>query len=155
MNENNTIRVPDWSGGQKVMAGDLFLGLYQPSPETVDFWEGVKRRELLFRHCECGRTHHPRRMICSACGSTKLGWKKSAGNGKVYSFSEIHRAPTPEYSKSVPYTVGLVETGEGVHFFCRIIKGEGADIRVGAPAKLDFRTLENGYFLPVFVTQKG
>jgi uncharacterized OB-fold protein len=148
--------VPDWSGGQKVFAGDQFLGLYQPSPETAGFWEGVKRRELLFKWCsECARAYHPRRIICPQCSSTKLTWKPASGKGKVYSFSEVHHAPTPEFQKGAPYTVGLVETAEGVHFFCRIVGENGARIEVDAPAALDFRTLENGYFLPVFVVGVG
>ena len=31
----------DWSQGVPLMAGPYFLGLYQPSPETKDFWDGV------------------------------------------------------------------------------------------------------------------
>jgi hypothetical protein len=151
MNET-PIKVPDWSAGKKVMVGELFLGLYQPSPETTGFWEGVKRRELLFKHCECGQFHHPRRMLCSVCSSQKLSWKKSTGIGSVYSFSEIHRAPTPEYAQTVPYTVGLIETAEGVHFFCRIDQGRKTPIAIGDKAKLDFRVLESGYQMPVFIT---
>jgi len=151
MSEDN-INVPDWSGGKKVMVGDLFLGLYQPSPETTGFWEGVKRRELLFKRCECGLYHHPRRMLCSNCTSENLTMVKAKGVGKVYSFSEIYRAPTPEYAQTVPYTVGLIETPEGVYFFCRIDNGREKPITIGDNVKLDFRVLESGYFLPVFIT---
>lgn len=148
--------VPDWSGGQKVFAGDMFLGLYQPSPETAGFWEGVKRRELLFKWCgDCARAWHPRRIVCPQCSSLELGWKAASGKGKVYSYSEVHRAPTPEFAKGAPYTVGLVETVEGVHFFCRIVGEGGASIAVDAPAALDFRVLENGHLLPVFVVGGG
>jgi len=149
-------KVPDWSGGHHVMAGDMFLGLYQPSPETTGFWQGVERNELLFKWCDpCGRHYHPRRIICPQCASTELGWKRASGAGKVYSYSEVHRAPTKEFAKGAPYTVGLVETVEGVHYFCRIIAEKGARISVGAPAVLEFRVLENGYRLPVFVVADG
>ncbi len=154
MSETSKVAVPDWSGGKKVMAGDLFLGLYQPSPETTGFWEGVARQELLFKWCDaCARAYHPRRMICPQCSSTALSWKPASGKGKVYSFSEVHRAPTAEFAKGAPYTVGLVETPDDVHFFCRIFAENGASIAVDAPADLEFRTLENGYRLPVFVVR--
>lgn len=154
MSEISKATVPDWSGGQKVMAGDLFLGLYQPSPETTGFWQGVARQELLFKWCsDCARAYHPRRMICPQCSSVKLTWKPASGKGKVYSFSEVHRAPTPEFAKGAPYTVGLIETAEGVHFFCRIVSENGAQIAVDAPAELEFRVLENGRQLPVFVVR--
>jgi uncharacterized OB-fold protein len=144
----------DWAGGRKVMVGDMFLGLYQPSPETTEFWRGVERRELLFKHCDgCGAMHHPRRIVCSRCNSMALGWKAARGTGSVYSFSEVHRGPTPAFQAGAPYTVGLVETPEGVHFFCRIIAAAGQEIRVGAAARLDFRALEHGHVLPVFVLE--
>jgi hypothetical protein len=38
--------VTDWSRGLELKAGDWFIGLYQPSPETNGFWEGVTQREL-------------------------------------------------------------------------------------------------------------
>jgi hypothetical protein len=31
----------DWAQGLPLTAGDYFLGIYQPSPETVGYWEGV------------------------------------------------------------------------------------------------------------------
>jgi hypothetical protein len=144
----------DWSRGRDVMVGDMFLGLYQPSPETTEFWRGITRAELLFKHCnDCGAVHHPRRIACSRCNSLELGWKPAQGLGTVYSFSEVHRAPSKAFQSGAPYTVGLIETVEGVHFFCRIIPGKGAGVRIGAPAKLDFRPLENGEVLPVFVLE--
>jgi uncharacterized OB-fold protein len=143
---------PDWSRGRNVMVGDMFLGLYQPSPETTEFWAGVARRELLFKHCaDCGARHHPRRMLCSRCNSGRLGWVACKGRGKVFSFSEVHRAPSPAFKGSLPYTVGLIETEEGVHWFCRIFAGD-RPIVVDAPARLDFRVLETGHLMPVFVT---
>lgn len=142
----------DWAEGQKVYAGELFLGLYQPSPETAGFWQGVARDELLFKWCAaCARHYHPRRIICPQCSSTKLDWKPASGKGKVYSFSEVHRPPTKTFAKGAPYTVGLVETPEGVHYFCCIVADGGAKIVVDAPAQLEFRELETGQRLPVFV----
>ena len=152
MSETTEANMPDWSGGRHVMAGELFLGLYQPSPETTGFWQGVARGELLFKWCDdCAHAYHPRRIICPQCSATRLGWKPASGKGKVYSFSEVHRAPTKAFAQGAPYSVGLIETAEGVHYFCRIVAENGARIAVDAPARLDFRVLENGQRLPVFV----
>jgi len=152
MSETPQTTLPNWAEGLKVTAGDLFLGLYQPSPETAGFWQGVERRELLFKWCgACARHYHPRRIICPQCASTALEWKPASGKGKVYSYSEVHRAPTKAFARGAPYTVGLIETAEGVHYFCRIVAEDGAAIAVDAPARLEFRVLENGQRLPVFV----
>lgn len=141
----------DWSCGVPLMAGPYFMGLYQPSPETAEYWEGVKRGELLLKWCAaCSKTYHPKRIVCTQCGATNLGWKKASGRGKVYSFSEVHHAALPAYAASVPYTVGLVALEEGVHLLTRFIKDRGA-IAIDAPARVDFRVLETGQLLPVFL----
>jgi uncharacterized OB-fold protein len=140
--------VTDWSRGLQLTAGDWFIGLYQPSPETVGFWDGVAQRELRLKHCAaCDLHFHPKRIVCTACGSDALGWKRSSGRGQVYSFSEVHRAPSPAFAASVPYTVGLVQLDEGVHLFTRF---EGGKVAIGTPVRVDFRVLELGNLMPVF-----
>lgn len=148
--------VADWSKGLPLTAGPWMLGIYQPSPETVEYWEGVKRGELLVKNCQaCGALHHPRRIICSGCRSADLGWQRASGNGSVYSFSVIHRAIVPELKPSVPYAVGIVRLEEGVHLFTRFITSDVSMINVGDRVTVDFRTLELGHYLPVFVVEEG
>lgn len=144
----------NWAEGLPVRVGEMFIGLYQPSPETAGYWEGVKRHELLIKHCpHCNKLHHPRRILCSGCGETGLGWKQAGGKGKVYSFSEVHRT-TGEFSPSTPYVVGVVELEEGVHMFTRFVPRHGdadnSGIRIGAAVSVEFQVLEQGMLLPVF-----
>jgi uncharacterized OB-fold protein len=68
----------------------------------------------------------------------------------VYSFSEVHRAPSAVFAASVPYTVGLVALDEGVHLFTRFV-AEAGPIAIDAPARVDFRVLELGQLLPIFL----
>lgn len=143
----------DWSQGIPLRAGDMFLGLYQPSPETTGFWEGVKRKQLLLKYSpSTGRYYHPRRILCPDTGADDLIWKPASGNGKVYSFSEIHRS-TGAFAAAVPYVVGIVELEEDVYLFTRIVARDNRNIRIDAPVKVDFRVLEQGHLLPVFVLQ--
>lgn len=144
----------NWAEGLPVRVADMFIGLYQPSPETAGFWEGVKRHELLLKHCpHCGKLHHPRRILCSGCGESGLGWQRAGGKGTVYSMSEVHRT-TGEFSPSTPYVVGICELAEGVHMFTRFLPRQGepdnAAIRIGVPVQLEFQVLEQGMLLPVF-----
>lgn len=141
----------DWSKGIPLTAGSYFMGLYQPSPETVGFWEGVAADKLRIKHCaDCSRLWHPKRIVCTACGSDNLGWRETAGTGEVYSFSEVHRAPTPAFTASVPYALGLVTLTEGVHLFTRFFAEPGS-LAIGAPARVNFRVLELGQKMPVFM----
>jgi uncharacterized OB-fold protein len=140
----------DWSRGVPLMAGPYFLGLYQPSPETKDYWDGVAQGELRLKWCEpCKRAHHPKRIVCTFCGNTELFNKPASGRGIVYSFSEVYRAALDAFAKATPYIVGVVRLEEGVHLFTRLIPS--APVAIGAPVMVDFRVLELGQLLPVFV----
>ena len=148
---DEAIKLEDWAQGIPMHAGPISLGLYQPSPETAEYWKGIERRDLLLRHCpHCDRCFHPKRIVCSDCGASDLDWKKSAGQGRVYSFSEIHRAPSAAFAAGAPYINGLVRLDEGVHLFTRFIADPGP-VKIDAPARLDFRELESKYILPVFL----
>lgn len=140
----------DWSKGVPLKAGDYFMGLYQPSPETAGFWEGVANDELRIKHCrDCGALWHPKRIVCTDCGSSDLGWRKAEGRGEVYSFSVVHRAPTPAFANSVPYALGLVKLAEGVFLFTRFFAEPGS-LAIGVEAEVDFKVLELGQKMPVF-----
>ena len=141
----------DWAEGLPLTAGPYFVGLYQPSPETAFYWEGVRAGELRLRWCPaCAKSLHPKRIVCTDCGASDLEWRRAGGGGEVYSFSEVHRVAAPEFAASTPYTVGVVKLEEGVCLFTRFIAGSGA-VRIGAAARVDFRTLEQGQMLPVFI----
>ena len=141
----------DWSQGVSLTAGENFIGLYQPSPETAGYWAGIAQHELRLKWCPpCNAAFHPKRIVCTQCGSDALDWTRACGRGKVYSFSEIHRAPSPVFADSVPYTVGLVALEEGVHLLARLIAAPGP-IAIDAPVRVVFRVLEQGILLPVFL----
>ncbi len=145
------IKLEDWAQGIPMRAGPVSLGLYQPSPETMEYWRGIDRRELMLRHCDhCNRFFHPKRIVCSDCGASDLTWKPASGTGKVYSFSEIHRAPSEAFAAGAPYINGIVRLTEGVHLFTRFIPDPGP-VKIDAPARLDFRVLESKWMLPVFL----
>lgn len=130
----------DWSKGIPLMAGPFMLGLYEPSPETAGFWDGLREQKLMIKRCaQCGKHHHPRRIFCTSCNSDKLDWVEAKGRGKVYSYSTVHRAPRPEFDAEVPYNVGLVELDEGIYFFTRILPPAGGEVTIGAPVALEFR----------------
>lgn len=151
MNETVDAGRIDWSVGIPMTAGPYFVGLYQPSPETAGYWEGVAAGEIRVKECQaCKRLWHPKRIVCTDCGSSRMGWKTAAGTGEIYSFSEVHRTPSPIFEASAPYTVGIVRLTEGVHLFTRF-EGAAGEIAIGTPVRADFRKMESGQLMPVFM----
>lgn len=141
----------DWEHGTPIMVGPWMLGLADPSPETLGYWEGVADNRLLIKRCEgCSKHHHPRRMFCYECGSDRMEWVESAGTGEIYTYSVVHRAPTEEFQREAPYTVGIVRLAEGVHFFSRFYTRDGGEVRIGAPVEVEFEDVASYGKMPVF-----
>jgi len=141
----------DWEHGTPMMVGPWQVGHADPSPETLEYWRGVERGELLIKRCAgCGRHHHPRRMLCYDCGSDDMQWVRSQGPGEIYTYSTVYRAPTEALQAEAPYTVGIVRLPEGVFFFSRLTPADGEGLTVGAQADLDFETVGAHGSLPVF-----
>ncbi len=151
MSADESTKMEDWAKGIPLAAGDWGFGIWQPSPEAAEYWEGVARNELLLKFCpHCKRHLHPKRIVCPDCQTIELTWKASKGRGKVYSFSEIHRAPSDVFQTSSPYTVGMVRLDEGVTLFTRFF-GPPGSVKIDAPATVDYRVLEMGQKMPVFM----
>lgn len=140
----------DWGSGLPLMIGPYEVGLTETSPETVEFWAGVSRGELLVKHCRsCGEFLHPRRILCPECRSDELDWEASTGRGTVYSFSTIYHPPNDWFV--APYTNGIIELAEGPFVFGRILSKEISDIQVGVEVTVEFApVVEGGDVLPQY-----
>ncbi|MDP2661853.1 MAG: zinc ribbon domain-containing protein, partial [Dehalococcoidia bacterium] len=90
---------------------DDVVGPYIPR-KTADadpYWEGARQNELRYQVCNgCQATVFHARSICPYCLSEDLRWTVSGGKGRIYSFTVLHRAPSPAYASKLPYALGIV-----------------------------------------------
>ncbi|HYF09220.1 MAG TPA: Zn-ribbon domain-containing OB-fold protein [Acetobacteraceae bacterium] len=112
------------------------------SPVAADpaapFWAAVAEERLDLPVCEdCGTAHLYPRSRCPACGGARLAWRGASGRGEIYSFSVVHRAPTPAFAAEVPYTVAIVRLAEGPHLMGRLNAAPEA-ARIGQPVRIRF-----------------
>jgi uncharacterized OB-fold protein len=115
------------------------------TPETEPYFEGTKRGKLLLKHCRaCGETHFYPRSFCPFCFSGDTEWQEASGDGVIYSYSVMRRAPEP-------FAIAYVTLAEGPTMMTNIIDTDFATLRVGLPVKLAFRDTQGGPPIPVFV----
>ena len=65
------------------------------NPETQPFWDATAQGKLLIKKCTaCGDVHFYPRTHCPFCFSDKTEWAEASGNGTVYTYSVMRRAPS-------------------------------------------------------------
>ena len=124
-----------------------------PVPDflTAPYWKAASEGVFSLPFCQdCGRPHFYPRPSCPFCDSERIEWKPASGRGTVYSFTIVHRAPSPAFKEDVPYVVGIVETEEGPHLMSRIAGVAPDAVRIGMPLKVKLATIAEGVVLPSF-----
>lgn len=86
----------------------------KPLPRGEDlhgaFYRFCQQHELRFQRCQdCGTWRHMPRESCAACGAFAWHWERSSGQGRIFSWTIIHRALYPGFGPELPYTAVVVE----------------------------------------------
>lgn len=115
------------------------------------FWEALKAHEFRVQSCAaCGTLRHVPKEICPACGSQDAGWTQVSGKGTVYTYTVIHRGPTPAYQADAPYVIAHVELDEGPRVISNLIGVDPAQVRIGMPVEVVFEDVAGGWTLYKF-----
>jgi uncharacterized protein len=127
------------------------LPVPMPTPETLPYWEGTRRGELVIQRCSAcdSWVFHPR-LRCPACSADRLEWTLASGRGSLWSYVIVHLAEAG-FHDEVPYVLGVVELEEGPHMMSRI---RGVDptpeaVEIGTPLRVEFEP-RGDQMLPVW-----
>jgi uncharacterized OB-fold protein len=104
-----------------------------PSNETLTkpFWEATKRKELLIPRCNtCSKLFFYPRELCIKCGSKDLGWQKSSGLGKIYSYTRVRQAVHPSFQSENGHAYTIVQLSEGVKLPANIVGISPDDVKI-------------------------
>jgi uncharacterized OB-fold protein len=114
-----------------------------PTPETEVFWQGMKEGKFLIRRCTgCGKAHWYPRALCPFCfGDTE--WVEASGEGVIYSYSVMRRAPEP-------YAIAYVTLAEGPTMLTNLVGCDFDALRIGQAVKLVATPTKDGPPVPNF-----
>ena len=125
--------------------------LPNPDAATEPYWAAAREHRLVMPRCqECGHYHFSPRTLCPQCSSARLQWTDCSGKGEVYSFTVIHRAPSPAFAAAVPYVVAAVKLDEGPHLMTNIVGCAPDAVRIGMQVRVAFHKASGEITLPVF-----
>lgn len=126
----------------------------RPDADSLPFWEGCARQELLGQRCgSCGTWRWPPRSHCPACHAADPVWEKLPGTGAVVGHVVVHRPFDPTFADEVPLAivhVALDGTDGEMVLISNLVPGEWERVAVGARVRVRFQPLEGGLALPLF-----
>lgn len=113
------------------------------------YWEAAAQGRLTAPKCDdCGRFFFAPEIACTHCFSLNWTWSPVAGQGEVYSYTTIHRAPQP--GMAAPYVLAAIDLPEGFAMFAHLVDCPPEALACGLPVQVDFRPLHDGRIAPVF-----
>ena len=116
----------------------------QPNPETKAFWDAAAAGRLMIGKCNaCGKVHYYPRALCPFCFSDRTQLQQTSGNGTIYTYSVMRRAP-------IPYAIAYVTLAEGPTMMTNIVDCDLDKIRIGQTVKLVFKPSDGGPPVPMF-----
>jgi uncharacterized OB-fold protein len=119
------------------------------TPLTQPFWNAAAEGRLVLPRCRaCGRHFFRPEVACTHCFATDWQWQPASGRGSLYSYSVVHRAPTPGFV--VPLVLAVVELAEGPSMFSNLVGCVEADIRIGMALRVRFEQVAAAVWLPRF-----
>ena len=100
----------------------------------LDAW---KEGRLSLQHCiECGRDFYFPRPFCPHCWSTHLDWRDHSGQGRIVSFSRIHRHIHEAFRAESPTVLAEIELDAGPLMLARVVGEAQQSVSIGASVKL-------------------
>jgi uncharacterized OB-fold protein len=102
----------------------------RPTGLTEPFWDALRAGRLAVQRClTCGAWRWPPQPACPSCLSEEYRWAPTAGLGRLYSFTVVHRPVDPAMFDP-PYVLGIVELDEGPRLLTNIVDCRFDELRV-------------------------
>lgn len=115
-----------------------------PNLETTAFWDAAAEGKLMIGKCDtCGAVHYYPRALCPVCFSDKTRLQQVSGDGVIYTYSVMRRAP-------IPYAIAYVTLAEGPTMMTNIVDCDLDKIKIGQAVKLVFKPSDGGPPVPMF-----
>jgi uncharacterized OB-fold protein len=114
------------------------------TPLDAPFWDALRRHELVVQQCdECEQLRFVPSERCRNCGSPSATWVPVSGDAIVYTFSIVHRAPTPAYQADAPYAIAYVELAEGPRMPTRLVDVAPDAVAIGMALEVVFDDVDD------------
>jgi uncharacterized OB-fold protein len=138
-------------------AGNLqqhpLMGVIRPyggDMADIPFWEACEAGRFLLHRCNrCARHYWPASR-CVEHGDEDMQWVEASGRGRVYTYTVMHRAYTPDKRDKIPFVIAVVQLEEGPFIHSNIIGCPHDAVAIGMPLQVELIPHESGLTIPQF-----
>ena len=116
--------------------------------QSRPYWDAAREHRFVLQRCAaCGTWVFSARAACPSCRAAALAWVEASGEGVVYSFTVVRRAPSDAFV--APYVVVLVDLAEGPRMLSTLRVADPDRAAIGTRVRVAFEDLDE-VTLPVF-----
>lgn len=103
------------------------------------FWDSLREHDVRVQRCSvCGTYRYHPKEKCARCSSRDAAWTPVSGEGEIYTYTVVRRAPTAAYAPDVPYTIVHAAMTEGFRMIAPLRGTAPELVRVGLPVVLGY-----------------
>jgi uncharacterized OB-fold protein len=129
-----------------------------PQPRITElnrpFWDGCRAGKLMLQRCTqagCGRFVFYPRVCCPYCGCGELEWQQASGDGRLQSWTVVHRPGHAAFLADAPYVFAAVTLAEGPVIYGRmLVPADSTSLAIGTAVRVVFPDAAAGVVLPAF-----
>lgn len=115
------------------------------------FWDSLREKQIKVQRCtSCGTFRHVPKEICATCHTTSYSWEPVSGRGVVYTYTVVHRAPTPAYQEHAPYAIVHAVMDEGFRMVATMTGIDPGSVEIGAPVRVVYTDLPGDWTIVEF-----
>lgn len=123
---------------------------YGGDPADLPFWEGCEEGQFLLHRCnQCGQHYWPASR-CVEHGDADMQWVEASGRGRLYTYTVMHRAYTPDTRDKVPFVIAVVQLEEGPFYHSNIVDCPHEAVTVDMPLEATMEQHPSGLTIPQF-----
>jgi uncharacterized OB-fold protein len=123
---------------------------YGGDPADLPFWEACAAGSFLLHHCErCSRYYWPASR-CVEHGDEAMQWVAASGRGRLYTYTVMHRAHTPDTRGKVPFVIAVVKLEEGPFYHSNILDCAPEAVAIDMALEAVMTPHDSGLTIPQF-----
>lgn len=115
---------------------------------TEPYWAAAREGVIAVQQCSsCEHMWHPPAPVCPRCRTASFRWVRTAGTGRLYSYTRVEHAAHPAVAGALPYSVALIELDEGPRVLCGLLDDTGPTL--GQQVTIELGRAAGGLDLPM------